>query len=664
MRRFLALLVVLALAAPLAHAQQQQQRQGVPQHNLQSFEPPNLPMPNDYRAGNGAPGADYWQNHADYEINATLRPEENRIEASETITYTNNSPQELEYLWVQLDQNLFDPESEGAMITRPDDRFSGSFEGGGYDISGVSVEAGGDSYEPEVLIDGTKMRVTLDEPLAAGGGQLRLSLDFAFTIPKYGADRMGRYNAEQGTVYQLAQWYPRMYVFDDVNGWNVLPYLGQGEYYLEYGDFDLNVTVPRDMIVSATGSLQNDDDVLTDEQRRRMSEARNSDETVTIISRDEVGTAATRPDGDSGMMTWEFDAENVRDVSWAASASFIWDAARAETGDGSPALAQSLYPQEGIGEDETVGWEHSTQMVQHSIEHYSDMWGAYPYPVAVNVAGVVAGMEYPQIVFCDVKSRGQSLFGVTDHEFGHQWFPMVVGSDERRHAWMDEGLNTFMNYYSKQAYYDTEGGGRGMSPSYAARAMSSPLIDQPIMTYADRIRGQALGFLAYRKPAQGLVLLREYILGEERFDSAFREYYDRWAYQHPQPADFFRTIEDVAGADLDWFWTGWFYSTDRFDQGITSVETEGDSTIVTIENQRGLVMPATVAITYEDGETEQRRVPVEAFFTSDTFPFVAESDERSVERVRLDPNRALPDVDRSDDAWRAGEGVSQPDTGR
>lgn len=657
-RRLCFLLACLLIGAP-AWAQQQGQPT-VPEHNLQSFEPPSLPMPNDYRAGSGEPGEDYWQQRADYDIDVTLEPETNRIEGSETITYTNNSPHDLERLWVQLDQNLFDPESRGARITTPDERFSGAFEGGGYDISNVAVETEQGRYEPEYLIDGTKMRITLDEPLPANGGQLELSLDFGFTIPEYGADRMGRYDAEQGTVYELAQWYPRMYTFDDVNGWNVLPYLGQGEYYLEYGTFELDITVPRDMIVGATGELLNEQEVLTSEQRQRIDEARQSDETVTIIGQNEVGDDATRPDG-SGPLTWRFRAENVRDVAWAASASFIWDAARAETGDGSPALAQSLYPQEGIGTENNPGWERSTQYTKHSIEFYSDMWEPYPYPVAINVAGVVAGMEYPQIVFCGVERRGRSLFGVTDHEFGHEWFPMMVGSDERRHAWMDEGLNTFQNMYSAQAFYGDQAFNLQRQARGMAQQMQSPHADQPIMTYADRIRGQALGLLAYLKPGYGLVLLREYVLGHERFDSAFREYVDRWTYKHPQPADFFRTMEDVAGEDLDWFWRGWFYSTDRFDQAIENVEVENDTTTVTVANQEDLMMPATLRVTYEDGTTERKQIPVEAFYTSDTFPLVI---PRAVERIRLDPEGILPDIDLSNNAWRAGKGVMQPGGGR
>jgi aminopeptidase N len=381
-----------------------------------------------------------------------------------------------------------------------------------------------------------------------------------------------------------------------------------------------------------------------------LSEARNSRETVTIIGEDEVGTEATRPAGD-GPLTWRYTAENVRDFSWAASQAFIWDAAKADAGDRT-VLAQSLYPKEGLGSEDAPGWEESTEYVQHSIEFYSDFLAPYPYPNAVNVAGVVGGMEYPHIVFCDVESRGQDLFGVTDHEFGHTWFPMVVGSDERRWAWMDEGLNTFLNQYSEADFYDQSPRAslRRNSQIIARRLMPSPYGDQPIMTHADQIRDRALGLLAYLKPANGLMLLREYVLGPERFDEAFRAYFDRWAYKHPQPSDFFRTIEDVTGEDLDWFWRSWFYETDTGDQAIDNVATD-DTTQVTVAQKKDLLLPVTVSLTFGNGSTEQRRIPTEAFFTSGTHTLTVP--DRTVEKVQLDPNRLLPDADRQNNTWTA-----------
>jgi len=633
----------------------------VPEDNLEAFEPVDFPDPNDYRDADGSPGADYWQQTVDYQIDVALDTASNRVTGTETITYTNNAPEALERLWVQLEQNYFKPSSRGAAAVPADARFGGFFEGAGYDLSNFRLHRDGETVTPDTLVAGTRLKVTLDEALPPGDS-LQLSFDFAYTLPRDGADRHGYLSVEDGTIYQFAQWYPRMYVYDDVHGWNHLPYLGQGEYYLEYGTFNVNITVPRDMIVAATGRLQNPGEVLTQTQRNRLDEARNSRETVMIIEEDEVGTAATRPDG-TGPLTWRYTADQVRDFSWAASQAFLWDAATAEAGDRS-VLAQSLYPVEGISTgDEGDGWERSTEFVQHSVEFYSDFVAPYPYPNAINVAGRVAGMEYPQIVFCDVASRGRSLFGVTDHEFGHTWFPMVVGSDERRWVWMDEGLNTFMNQYSEDAFYG-ENNTQSLqenSQLIGQRFMPSPFADQPIMTYADRIRDQALGALAYLKPANGLMLLRDYVIGPERFDAAFKAYFDRWAYKHPKPADFFRTIEDVTGEDLDWFWRSWFYNTDTLDQAVASVS-PGDTSSVTVEQRGGLMLPLTVQLTFEDGTTRQRRVPTEAFYTNDTHTL--RTTQGPVQSVTIDPNRLLPDANRENNTWTASDPTAPSSSGR
>lgn len=635
----------LAQTAPSAPA--------APSHNLEAFAPVDLPDPTALRTADGRSGPVYWQQAADYAIDVTLNPEANRLRGTVSITYTNNSPHDLDRLWVQLEQNYFRPESRGARFVPSDARFSGFFEGAGYTIDRVEVAHDGTTTAPDYRIDGTRMHVPLSTPLAHDGGTLTLHVDFAFPIPEYGADRHGRFDAEQGTVYQLAQWYPRMYVYDDVNGWNTLPYLGQGEYYLDYGQFDVNITVPHDFIVTATGVLQNPGEVLPQRLRDRLDDARESRDPVMIIDRDEVGTPDTRPDGD-GPLTWRYRAENVRDFSWAASRAFIWDAAKAETGE-QTVLAQSLYPKEGLGSEDNPGWEESTEYVQHSVEFYSDTYAPYPYPMATNVAGVVGGMEYPQIMFCSVEARGRSLFGVTDHEFGHTWFPMVVGSDERRWAWMDEGLNSFMNVYSTAAFYD--GTATQALPSLArltASTMRSEGGTQPIMTYADRIRPSSLGFLAYRKPAYGLMLLREYVVGPEAFDPAFKAYFQRWAYRHPQPADLFRTLEDVTGEDLDWFWRSWFMETDVLDHAVANVESREDGTTdITVAHREGLMLPITMQVRYADGSSEEHRVPAEAFFTGDTHRVTVSG---TVDAVQLDPDGMLPDVDRRNDTWNRSDG--------
>ncbi len=615
--------------------------------HVDAFSPLPRPTPNRYRAASGAPGPEYWQQRVDYRIRATLDPRAHRITGSQTLTYTNNSPDTLRHLWLQLDQNLFDPESRGAAIASPEGRFRGAFAGGGFQVDDVRVGGEEGSADAEVLVEGTTMRVSLPEPLPPGGGRLELSMDFGFTVPELGADRMGRFAAGQGTVYQVAQWYPRPFVYDDVRGWNVLPYLGQGEWYLEFGDFDVEITVPRDFVVVATGRLANAQEVLTVEQRARLERARRSAETVPIIAADEVGRPATRPAGE-GPLTWRFTAEEVRDFAWAASPGFIWDAASWQD-----VLLMSAYPREGLGSDGRPGWEASTAYVRHAVRHYSEMWHPYPYPVAINVAGAVTGMEYPMIAFCSVQARGRGLFAVTDHEIGHMWFPMLVGSDERRYFWMDEGTNSFLNHYSARDFFDGEVQPLPVMADQMGRAMRSALGAEPTMTPTDRTREQALGFVAYQKPGYALLLLREHVLGAERFDPALREYIRRWANRHPQPADFFRTIEDVAGEDLSWFWQGWFYGTGTLDQALTGVES-GDTVRVMVQNRGELVMPVEVRVVFDDGSSETRRIPIEAWYGSDRFVLRVPSGGRNVRAVQLDPDGRLPDVDRQNNVWGRG----------
>ncbi|MDT8368773.1 MAG: M1 family aminopeptidase, partial [Longimicrobiales bacterium] len=373
-----------------------------------------------------------------------------------------------------------------------------------------------------------------------------------------------------------------------------------------------------------------------------------SEQTVTIRGVDEIGSAASRPSG-SGPLTWKYHIENARDFSWAASRAFVWDAA---SWDGT--LLMSAYPREGIGPDEegAPGWEMSTQYLRHTIGYYSEQWFRYPYPVAVNVAGIVGGMEYPGIVFCSVNSRGQGLFGVTDHEFGHTWFPMIVGSDERRYAWMDEGFNTFINHYSNLDYFGLDAGrvGRTSAPSIVAQ-MLQPTSDQPIMTYPDVLRREGLGFMAYRKPGYGLILLREVVIGPERFDAAMREYVRRWAFKHPKPADFYRTIEDVTGENLSWFWRGWFAGTDLLDQAVESVTVEDGETRIHFANHGGLVMPIPLEIEYADGRTERMMLPVEVWMGGDEYTW-AQTGSPAIVRVTIDPDDKLPDVKVSNDTWR------------
>jgi len=464
---------------------------------------------------------------------------------------------------------------------------------------------------------------------------------------------MGTQKIEQGTIYQLAQWFPAACVYDDYYGWNTMPYLGQGEFYTNFGDFDVRITVPRNHIVSCSGVLTNEKDVLTQAERDRLAEARKSDKAVMIVKPDEVGKPESRPAGD-GPLTWKFRAEKVRTVAWTSSPAFIWDACWLQDSgpagaDGKPqgTLVQSVYPKEA-----TPLWsDKGTDMLRFSIEHYNKMWFRYPYPSAVNVNGVVGGMEYPMIIFCAERNDEHGLYGVTTHEIGHNWFPMVVNTDERRHAWMDEGFNSFINIYANLERFPDRRGTRAEIHQFAldnARGQQ-----QPMDTAADGVWRGRLGFLEYGKTQVAMQLLREQVLGPERFDPAFRRYIDQWSFKSPRPADFFRCMEDAAGMDLAWFWRGFFLETGDLDQAVTSVgyTDEGKTALVTFTNYGELVMPVPYRVTYEDGKTETRRLPVEAWMTTNQWTAAWDTGGKKLVKVELDPDGKLPDVEPGNNVW-------------
>src|SRR5213596_1834504 len=598
-----------------------------------------LPTPTLIREGSGRAGPRYWQQRADYTIHASLDTATHTIAASETIRYTNNSPDTLTYLWLQLDQNIYRAASRGAAINPTDARFAGSGFEGGYTIQYIrAVRRAGQAAGKMPLAtadNGTMLRVDLDRPLAPGG-RAELELGYRFEVPEHGSDRMGRERFPGGWLYEVAEWYPRLAVYDDVRGWNTEQYLGQGEFYLEYGDFDVAITVPRRYVVAATGTLLNPAEVLTAAQRERLARAIRSDSGVAIIARGEAGTPAARPAGAAPTLTWRFAAKNVRDVAWAAAPNFIWDASG-----WNGILMQAYYAPEA-----NPDWSHAIGMVRHSIKHYSEKWFPYPYPTAINIAGPVGGMEYPMIVFCGDRASGRGLFGVTTHELGHEWFPMTVGSNERLYAWMDEGFNTFINIYSTCAFYHDTTSGRTTIDQWSQFAGSGQ--DVPSMLAADRISGDFLGAAAYSKPAVGLFVLRHHILDDStRFDAAFREYVRRWAFKHPTPADLFRSMEDGLGEDLSWFWRGWFYRNDVVDQALDSVVVRPDSTgqkmaRVYLSSPGALPMPLELRLTYANGASEEVRLPVEVWYLGNAYVY-----ERPVNadvvKVEVDPAHDFPD---------------------
>ncbi len=637
-------------AAQGANAGQQSDRYG-----RDIFEPLALPEANLVRSATGLPGPDYWQQKVDYTIRASLDAERRTLSGTVRMRYVNNSPEPLPFIWMTLEQNLFDKESVGASILGKGGRF-GNRDGfdGGYDISRVTLlqPTGGSQQALTIDVYDTVGRIDLPSPIAAHGGEAQIEIEYSFDLPPYGSDRMGVEKVAQGTIFEVAQWFPAACMFDDVHGWNTLPYLGAGEFHTNFGDFDVSLTVPRDHLVGATGELMNASEVLTPTQVERLERARRSSETVTLRGPEEVGEASSRPAGD-GPLTWRFVAKNVRTFAWTSSEAFIWDAsavdgnatATAGSGNNVGTLCMSLYPKEGLKQ-----WTKSTDMLRFSIEQYNRMWFRYPYPVATNVNGIVGGMEYPMIIFCRARNDERGLFGVTAHEIGHNWFPMLVSNDERRYAWMDEGFNTFINYYCNLERYPGEAPRRGDPRTFAAEMRRGD--DQPLMTYPDRLLGGRLGRLMYAKTATAMVILREHVLGPARFDRAFKAYIDAWAFKHPQPADFFRAMESGAGMDLAWFWRGWFYENGTIDLAVTGFEqSDASNASVTFKTLRRMVMPSLYRIDYTDDSSEVRRLPVEAWYTGDAFTAAIDTGGRRIKRVTIDPEHAIPDQNDSNDTW-------------
>jgi hypothetical protein len=561
-----------------------------------------LPSANQYRTASGAPGHAYWQQRADYTLRVALDEAKRAITGSGQVTYHNNSPDTLHYLWLQLDQNIYQPDSDARMtMTAPSreawararsDEEGMKFEGlrnilagrdfeGGFKIGSVRAANGAPL---KTAINRTMMRVDLQQPLKPGE-KFTFTIDWSYKIneQKVLGGRSGyEYFAEdKNALFEIAQWFPRMAAYYDVAGWQHKQFLGSGEFTLEFGDYDVQITVPADHIVASTGELQNPNDVLTATQRERLAKARTSKTPVLIVTQSEAEQAEKTVA--KGTKTWHFKAKNVRDFAWASSRKFIWDA-QGYKKDGSNLMAMSFYPKEG-----NPLWEkYSTAAIIHTIEQYNKYSIDYPYPAAISVNGPVGGMEYPMISFngprpVKDKKTGEitytkrakyGLIGVVIHEVGHNYFPMIINSDERQWTWMDEGLNTFVQSLAQEAWEEDYPAGRG-DPRFIVDYMRSKN-QVPIMTNSESLL--QFGNNAYAKPAAALNILRETVLGRELFDYAFREYSRRWKFKRPTPADFFRTMEDASGTDLDWFWRGWFYTTDPVDVAIDGITEYGVNT--------------------------------------------------------------------------------------
>lgn len=649
-------LVLLFLAAPLAAQQTLAPRQPTPRAPVAdtgAFAPLNLPEPNDIRRPNGAPGSRYWQQKVDYTITATLDTAARSITGRVTIRYANHSPDTLAYLWLQMDQNLFRTGSTGSLLNAAQSRFGGAGFDGGFVIESIHQTAppprpgvnrpqsAAAPREVKTRDNGTMMKVDLATPVAPGSATT-LQIAYHFTIPDHGADRMGR----DGSLYEIAQWYPRLAVYDDLEGWNTDPYLGQGEFYLEFGDFQYAITLPAGYIVAATGVLQNPLEVLTAAQRSRLALAVRSDTTIHIITQDELTSGAARPRRD-GVLTWRFKAENVRDVAWAAAPNYLWDASGWEG-----ILAQAYYRPSAIRT-----WNRAADMSRYSIKEYSTRWLRYPYPQISAVEGPVSGMEYPMVAMEANADTPEELYNVVTHEIGHNWFPMIVGSNERLYAWMDEGFNTFINTFAEEGYFrrddsETRKGEMG----FVMQNDQQPNA-QPMITAANRYRGNNnLGSLAYIKPSIMLLTLRNKVLGPDVFDEAFREYTRRWAFKHPHPADFFRTFDNVSGQQLDWFWKGWVYSTVTMDQALENVtqRAQGSSNVarITLRNAGPMVMPVELTLTLQDSTKQVVTLPVEIWYNGDRYVAVVTT-PKPIIQAQLNADGMWPDANAGNNAWRS-----------
>lgn len=649
----------LALAAP-AHAQLAVSRAGVA--DTSPFRPLALPTPSAYRTGSGMPGPLYWQQRADYDIRASLDTATNTVRGEETIRYTNNSPDTLRYVWLQLDQNTSGPNSRLAALQPPWMRQEAGFQAG-YTLERVNgLRAARPGARPASTalpyrVNNTMMRVELDRPLPP---KAVASFDIAWhhQVPRNG--RTGRERFPEGWLYEVAQWFPRMAVYDDVRGWNTEQYFGSGEFYLEYGDIDFAVTTPASYTVTGTGVLSNAAQVLAPAQRARLAAAVRSDTTIHVIAAGEVGSRALLPAGTGATRTWRFHAANVRDVAWAAAPNFIWDASGWEG-----ILIQALYPPAAL-----PLWAEAADMGRHTIMHHSN-WYHYPYPTAINVNGPVGGMEYPMIVFCSERRDRLGLYFVTTHELGHEWFPMIVGSNERLYGWQDEGFNTFIDYFSTVDRFKGD--------TAFARQMQGPMWgmelgqmrfwtdfvrgyrgrEAPSLEPQDRNDGNISSELHYTKPAVGLHFLRNEVVDSAAFDQAFREYARRWAFRHPTPADFFRTMNDALGEDLSWFWRSWFYRTDHLDQAVDSVSVRDSAGVavqvrVYLSNRLEMVAPVDLTITGADSSVQHVKLPVEIWYRggATSYPLHATPAARPV-RVVIDARGVYPDVNRTNNTWQA-----------
>ena len=601
------------------------------------------------RTDRGVPGPSYWTQEVDYSIEAELDPETAILTGRETITYRNNSPDELDRLILHLYQNLF---SGGVARTR---RVPLT---GGITLERVALEgqelpeARGRPELGSYIADGTLMAVYLDQRLPPGG-TVELNVEWRFEVPPEGAPRHGHID---NRLFNVAQWYPQVAVYDDIEGWDVWPYLGSGEFYLEYGDFDVSITVPEGWLVGASGTLQNPDEVLPNPIRRRLDEAMTSDEVVHVVAEEDFGPGRATFSGPEGTLTWRFRAVGVRDFAFATSDEYLWDAAHAVTPDA-----------DGDGEDEVVAvhalyrsvaesWADAAEYIRHAVTFHAERWHPYPWPQMTGAEGPVGGMEYPMLTFVAAFNDPRSVYETLNHEIGHMWYPMMVGSNEASYPWMDEGVTTYVEAYATGDFWDDPEYWRADQSAYLSVAGLEQ--ETPIMRHSD-LHGPygTYGQAAYWKPATLLRAL-EAVIGRDAVWASLRAYSESWIYRHPTPHDFFNLVEEAAGGDLDWFWYPFWYETAALDQAITNVTvTEGAggavAAEVTIANLGDAFMPVDLLLTLSGGDTVREVVPVEVWLLGASVHTVTVDLPRgeTLTSVEIDPEAAFPDVDRENNVW-------------
>jgi hypothetical protein len=597
------------------------------------------------RTLDGRPGPEYWQQRVEYRIEAELVPATATVQGEQVVLYRNNSPDTLRSILLHLYQNAF---SEGVQRVRRVPLTGGMtirrVAVNNVEVRSGAAQAGMGAYR----IDGTLMWIDLARPLAPGSS-LELEIGWHFVVPPPGAPRAGHSDNE---VFVIAQWYPQIAVYDDLRGWHDRPYWTNGEFYLEYGDFEVLLTVPEGWLVSATGELDNAEEVLTDAVRQRLARARAQDEIVSVVTREDLEQQRATHREPGGQLTWRFRARDVRDFAFATSNRYVWDATRATWTGASrerPVLVSAMYRPEM-----TDPWRDAVRYMRHATTFHAERWGPYIYPHISAAEGPVGGMEYPMIVFIGGSRTPQSLYSVLSHEIAHEWWPMMVGSNESLHAWQDEGLVSYAEDLSTRDYFE------GMEPELTTQdaylRIAGSDMERPIMTEADLFGiGPQYGVAAYSKPGTLLRALAA-VIGEAALHRGLREYTTRWLLRHPSPFDFFHVIEDVHGDELDWFWSPWFYDTVVLDQAITGVAVEsttaGEQVTITVEDLGDAPMPVLLTMTLADGTTREERMPVEPWLAGAQTQTVTIEVASPVTRVEIDPRRYLPDVDRTNNVWR------------